>query len=75
MIFWALPLLLAAIWPQTLPAFLAMFIIGAANPIVDVNASTILQRKTADAVMGRVFGALETGLIRRWRWARSPCRS
>ena len=40
-----------------------MFIIGAANPIVDVNASTILQRLTPDAVLGRVFGALETGLI------------
>jgi len=62
-IFWALPLLLAAAWPQTLPAFAAMLIIGAANPIVDVNASTILQRLTPDAVLGRVFGALETGLI------------
>ena len=34
-----------------------------ANPIVDVNASTILQRKTDDEVMGRVFGALDTALI------------
>lgn len=62
-IFWALPLLLTAIWPQMWAAFLAMFIIGIANPVVDVNASTILQRKTDDAVMGRVFGALDTALI------------
>ena len=62
-IFWALPLLLAAIWPQMWAAFLAMFIIGFANPIVDVNASTILQRLADDSVMARVFGALETGLI------------
>jgi MFS family permease len=62
-ILWALPLLLISVWPQLLPAFAAMFIIGAANPIVDVNASTILQRLTPDAVLGRVFGALETGLI------------
>jgi hypothetical protein len=62
-IFWALPLLLTAIWPQMWAAFLAMFIIGVANPVVDVNASTILQRKTDDAVMGRVFGALDTALI------------
>lgn len=41
----------------------AMFIIGFANPIVDVNASTILQRLADDEVMGRVFGALETALI------------
>ena len=62
-IFWALPLLLVAVWPQMAAAFVAMFIIGFANPIVDVNASTILQRLTPDEVMGRVFGALETGLI------------
>jgi hypothetical protein len=62
-VFWALPLLLAAVWPQTAPAFVAMAIIGFANPIVDVNASTILQRLTPDAVLGRVFGALDTGLI------------
>jgi len=62
-IFWALPLLLVAVWPEMWAAFLAMFIIGFANPIVDVNASTIVQRLTDDAVMGRVFGALETALI------------
>ena len=62
-IFWALPLLLAAVWPHMGAAFAAMFIIGFANPIVDVNASTILQRLTPDNVMGRVFGALDTGLI------------
>ena len=58
-----MPLLLAAIWPDMWAAFLAMFIIGVANPIVDVNATTILQRSTDDEVMGRVFGALETALI------------
>ncbi len=62
-IFWALPLLLAAAWPNVWAAMAAVFVIGFANPIVDVNASTILQRLAGDAVMGRVFGALETGLI------------
>jgi MFS family permease len=62
-VFWALPLLLAALWPQMWAAFLALFIIGVANPVVDVNASTILQRRTDDEVMGRVFGALDTALI------------
>jgi MFS family permease len=60
---WALPLLLIAAVPQLAPAFLAVLVIGVANPVVDVNASTILQRITPDRVMGRVFGALETGLI------------
>ena len=62
-VFWALPLLLIAVWPTAWAAFIAMAIIGAANPVVDINASTILQRLTPDAVMGRVFGALESGLI------------
>jgi MFS family permease len=62
-VFWAVPLLLVAVWPTAVAAFVAMAIIGAANPVVDVNASTILQRLTPDAVMARVFGALESGLI------------
>ncbi len=35
----------------------------AANPIGDVNAATVIQRITPDAVLGRVFGALEGVLI------------
>lgn len=62
-VFWALPLLLIAVWPTAAAAFIAMAIIGAANPIVDINATTIIQRITPDAVLGRVFGALEGGLI------------
>ena len=62
-IFWALPLLLISIWPSVTAAFLAMAIIGAANPVVDINANTIIQRVTPDAVLGRVFGALESVLI------------
>ncbi len=61
--FWALPLVLIAIWPQVAAAFVAMFIIGVANPIADVNANTIMQRVVPDAVLGRVFGALDTALI------------
>lgn len=60
---WAMPLLLIAIWPQAWASFAAMFMIGVANPVVDVNASTILQRLAPDEVLGRVFGALETVLI------------
>jgi MFS family permease len=62
-VFWALPLLLVTIWPQAAVAFLAMFVIGVANPIADVNATTILQRLAPDAVLARVFGALDAALI------------
>ena len=62
-IFWAVPLLLIAVWPVAAAAFIAMAVIGAANPVVDVNANTILQRIVPDEVLGRVFGALESALI------------
>jgi len=62
-IFWAVPLLLIAVWPVAAAAFIAMAVIGAANPVVDVNASTILQRIVPDEFLGRVFGALESALI------------
>lgn len=58
-VFWAAPLFLITVWPTAAAAFIAMAIIGAANPIVDINASTIIQRVTPDAVLGRVFGAVE----------------
>ncbi len=40
-----------------------MAFLGFANPIVDVNVFTVIQRLTPDAVLGRVFGAFETCLI------------
>jgi MFS family permease len=62
-LFWAIPLVLVAVWPHTGAALVAMVITGVANPVVDVNASTIIQRMTPDEVLGRVFGALESALI------------
>jgi MFS family permease len=60
---WAAPLVILAAWP-TLPAALgAMVLIGVGNSLVDVNAFTILQRIVPDAVMGRVFGAVESTLV------------
>lgn len=62
-ILWAIPLLLAAVFPHTWAALLAVAIMGFGNPLVDVNAVTMVQRLGNDKVMGRIFGALETGLI------------
>jgi MFS family permease len=56
-------LLLVAAWPSMSSALIAMALIGIANSLVDVNAFTILQRLTPDAVLGRVFGALESAII------------
>lgn len=60
---WAFPLLLVTVWPTPVAAFAAVVILGFGNPLVDVNMDTIIQRITPDAVLGRVFGALETCLI------------
>ena len=60
---WALPLLLVTVWPSPASVFAAVALLGLANPLVDVNLDTISQRLTPDAVMGRVFGALEACLI------------
>jgi hypothetical protein len=56
-------LILVTIWPTPVMAFVAMAFLGFANPLVDVNVFTIIQRLTPDAVLGRVFGAFETCLI------------
>ena len=60
---WSFPLILVTIWPTPVMAFVAMAFLGFANPLVDVNVFTIIQRLTPDAVLGRVFGAFETCLI------------
>jgi MFS family permease len=62
-ILWSLPLVLVALWPSPVTAFACVVVLGLANPLVDVNMDTIIQRLTPDAVLGRVFGALETCLI------------
>lgn len=60
---WSAPLFLIVIWPSFAVAALAMGIIGLANSMVDINVFTILQRLTAEEVMGRVFGAIEAAYI------------
>ncbi len=62
-ILWALPLLLLAVWANPLAAFACMLLIGIANPLVDVNFDTIVQRVTPNHVMGRVFGAIASAFI------------
>lgn len=60
---WSFPLVVITIWPSPVAAFAVMAVLGFANPIVDVNVFTVIQRLTPDAVLGRVFGAFETCLI------------
>ena len=62
-ILWAAPLLLIAAWPTLASALIALAVVGLANSVVDVNAFTILQRLVPDALMGRVFGAIESAIV------------
>jgi MFS family permease len=62
-LFWAAPLLLVAAWPSVAAAVAVMIALGLANSVVDVNAYTILQRISPEAVMSRVFGAMESAVI------------
>lgn len=61
--FWSLPLVLVAAFPELWAAVAGMVAIGLANSVVDVNAFTIIQRLTPNEVMGRVFGAMESTII------------
>ena len=60
---WALPPVLVSIWPSPAVAFAAFAVIGLANPLVDISVLTLFQRLTPNAVLGRVFGALESSFI------------
>lgn len=62
-VLWSAPLLLVTLWPTPLACFVAVALIGLANPLVDVNVDTIFQRLTPDDMLGRVFGAMESCLI------------
>jgi MFS family permease len=61
--FWSAPLLLIVLWPNPLVVFATVALMGFANPLVDVNFYTLVQRICPDRVLGRVFGALEGLLI------------
>jgi MFS family permease len=60
---WSAPLLLVVAVPHPAMVFVVAAVMGFGNPLVDVNAMTIIQRIAPAAVLGRVFGALEGGLI------------
>lgn len=62
-VLWSLPLLLITLWPHPVAVVVALALLGFANPLVDVNMYTLIQRITPDEVLGRVFGAMEACLI------------
>lgn len=62
-VLWSLPLVIVAVWPTVAAAVMVMLLLGLANPLVDVNLDTLLQRLTPDHLLGRVFGTLDSAYI------------
>lgn len=60
---WSLPLILVTAVVSPWACFAAVLLLGLGNPLVDVNLDTVVQRVSPEAVLGRVFGALETCFI------------
>jgi MFS family permease len=59
-VLWGLPIAIMGLWPEPIPAFLLLMIVGMGNTLVDVSAFTLLQRAVPDEVLGRVFGAVQS---------------
>ena len=63
LLLWGLPLLALGVWPQAVPAFALMALLGLGNTLVDVAGMTLLQRLSAEEVIGRVFGVFESAVL------------
>jgi len=60
---WGVGVALLGVTTTTAVALVLMAGVGVGNTVVDVAAVTLLQRSADDAVLGRVFGVLETLLL------------
>ena len=60
---WGVGRRLLGVTTSTVVALVLLAGVGIGNTVVDVAAVTLLQRSAADAVLGRVFGVLETLLL------------
>lgn len=63
LVLWGTPILLIGLLPLAPVAVLLLGVLGAGNAVLDVAGFTILQRSVPNAVRGRVFGVLESGVM------------
>jgi len=57
---WGLPLVFIAAFPHEPAVLVLMAVIGVGNALVDVGLFTLVQRLVPEALLARVFGALES---------------
>ncbi|MEO6021290.1 MAG: MFS transporter [Knoellia sp.] len=60
---WSLPMIALALFPSPVTVFGALIVIGLSDPWVNLGLETIPQRLASDAVISRVYGAVESALI------------
>jgi MFS family permease len=63
LVLWGAPLLVIGALPRAWVAAIALAVLGAGNSIVDIAGITLIQRTASPAVVGRVFGALESMVV------------
>ena len=63
LVLWGAPLFLIALSEIRAAAVAALFLIGIGDTAIDVSAITLVQRLVPEALLGRVFGIVETVLV------------
>src|SRR4051812_16731651 len=63
LVLWSVPLLLAAFVDTRIAALSAWLLIGIGDTVIDVSTITLLQRIVPEALLGRIFGVLETVIV------------
>ena len=62
-VLWGVPLMAIGLWPNLGLALVLLGLVGVGETLVEVAGPTLLQRSVPDAVLARVFGALESLLV------------
>jgi MFS family permease len=60
---WGAPLILVGVAPTIATAAACLVVVGVANTVVDASFLTLLQRSTPAAILGRVFGVMESLVV------------
>jgi MFS family permease len=63
LVLWGTPIALIGLLPWAPAAVLFLAVLGLGNAVLDVSGFTIMQRSVPNAVRGRVFGVLESGVM------------